>query len=116
MPDKRRPLLKIVEEHFIKWVVGLFLAGICSFTIFYFSTTYTLAQNTQNIENVSNKLDTIKEIPVLNSSKIINIERLIRHMEEDSNELQADFKEFQKQYNDDRKQIIEILIDIKRNQ
>ncbi len=109
MPDKRKPLLKIVEEHFIKWTTGLFLAGICSFVIFYFSTTYTLAQHSIQINNVSKKLDTIKSIPVLNENKILNIERIIKGIEEDS-------KEFQRQYNEDRKQIISILIDIKRNQ
>jgi hypothetical protein len=115
MATQRKPLLKIVEEHFIKWVIGLFTSGIVAFVIFYFNTEATLAQHSQEIHRVSEKIDTIGELPAVNTVKIQNMERQLNSIKTDGKELKTDFKDFQKKYDADRDRILMILLEIKEN-
>lgn len=115
MAAQRKPLLKIVEEHFIKWVLTLFTGGIVAFTLFYFNTESTLAQHSKEIHRVSEKIDTIGELPEINTLKIKNMERQIGVINENGKELKNDFKDFQKKYDADRDRILMILLEIKEN-
>lgn len=104
-----------VEDHIVKWLVGTFLTAIGAFILFYFDATYTLAQHSEKIQKVSNKIDTIGELPTVNTVKIHNIEGQLNSIKLDSKELKDDFKDFQKKYDADRDRILMILLEIKED-
>ena len=116
MTTSKKTAWQKVEEHIVKWLVGTFLTTICAFIVFYFDATYTLAQHSEKIEKVSRKIDTIGELPTVNTVKIHNIEGQLNSIKSDSKELKNDFKDFQKKYDVDRDRILMMLLEIKDRQ
>jgi len=106
--------IETLEEHLIKWLLGIFTTSIGVAIIFYFDATYTMAQNTRNIEEVKTIVKTIDKTPTLNTLKIHQVKKEMIEVKEDVKEIGNDFKEFQKKYDKDKDRIIELLMDIKR--
>jgi len=106
--------IETLEEHLIKWLLGIFTTSIGVAVIFYFDATYTMAQNTRNIEEVKTIVKTIDKTPTLNTLKIHQVKKEMIEVKEDVKEIGNDFKEFQKKYDKDKDRIIELLMDIKR--
>jgi len=123
MATSGKTIKKNIENHIIKWVLGLISIVFVASLTFYINTNVALAQNVINIEEVSGKIDEIGEIPAINTAKINRMEDQLgsikndaAEMKDDFKELRDDFKEFQKEYKDDHDQMMLILIDIKSNQ
>lgn len=106
--------IETLEEHLIKWLLGIFTTSIGVAVIFYFDATHTMAQNTKNIEEIKTTVKAIDKTPTLNTLKIHQIKKEIQDTKEDVKEIGNDFKEFQKKYDKDKDRIIELLMDIKR--
>ena len=106
--------IETLEEHLIKWLLGIFTTSIGVAVIFYFDATYTMAQNTKNIEEIKTTVKAIDKTPTLNTLKIHQVKKEMQEVKEDVKEIGNDFKEFQKKYDKDKDRIIELLMDIKR--
>lgn len=94
-----------LENHIVKWLIGSFLAIICTGIIFYFDTKNTFAQNTIKIDTISRKVSKIDNQPEINTLKINQLKSQVK-----------DIKEAVKEIKSDQKEIIKLLIDIKRKQ
>jgi septal ring factor EnvC (AmiA/AmiB activator) len=105
--------IETLEQHLIKWLLGIFTTSIGVAVIFYFNATHTMAQNSKDIKEVKAIVKTIDKTPTLNTLKIHQIKKEIQDTKEDVKEISTDFKEFQKQYSKDKDRIIELLMDIK---
>lgn len=101
--------IKTLEEHLIKWLVGVFLTSIGVAVAFYFNASYTMAQNTQKIDSVIVKVDKISNAPELNTLKI-------NQLSKELSEQKDIIKDFKTQYDRDKEVIIQLLLDIKRKQ
>ena len=103
-----------LEDNILKMVFGLFTAGVIAITTFYYTTNTALAQQSKDIEQVNKAIQRIDNTPELNTYKIRNLEVTNAEQKRDLKELRVDFKDFQKQYNNDREEIIKLLYEIKR--
>ena len=105
--------IETLEQHLIKWLLGVFTTSICVAVVFYFDASHTMAQNTSEIKEVKAIVKTIDKTPTLNTLKIHQIKKEIQETKDDVKEIGTDLKEFQKQYSKDKDRIIELLMDIK---
>jgi uncharacterized membrane protein len=96
-----------LEEHIVKWLIGVFLTSIGVAVTFYFNASHTMAQNTVKIEEVKQEVKKISNTPELNTLKInqLSVELL---------DQKGILKDFQGQYNRDKEIIIQLLLDIKK--
>ena len=105
--------IKTLEDHLVKWLIGTFLTSIGVAVAFYFNASYTMAQNTQDIKEISSIVKTIDKTPTLNTLKIHQVKSEMSEVKADVKELNRDFKDFQKEYREDKDRILELLIQIK---
>lgn len=103
-----------LEQHIVKWLLGLFTTSIVVAVIFYFEAKYTMAQNVQNIAKLSKEIEKIDNAPSINTLKINQANIKISEQSEAIRVLQQDLKDFKKQYDEDKDRIIELLFEIKR--
>lgn len=108
-----RNWIETLEQHLIKWLLGIFTTSIGVAVIFYFDATHTMAQNTVDIKEVKSIVKTIDKTPTLNTLKIHQIKKEIQETKDDVKDISNDLKEFQKQYSKDKDRIIELLMEIK---
>jgi len=103
-----------VENHLIKWLIGTAGATVLLAIAFYFNTNMVLAQNTESINSVKADMKTIKNVPVINQTKIENVERTIKELKVNQHEFQQETK---LSINDLRRQnlkMLELLYQIKQ--
>lgn len=105
--------IKTIEEHIVKWLLGLFTTSITVLVIFYFTTKSTLAQHTKDIKEVRLDINKIDNTPELNTLKINNVNKEVGETKSEVKEVKKDLKEFREQYSKDKEQIIRILYEIK---
>ena len=105
--------IETLEEHLIKWLLGIFTTSIGVAIIFYFDASHTMAQNTSEIKEVKAIVKTIDKTPSLNTLKIHQVKQEMIEVKADIKDIGTDLKEFQKQYSKDKDRIIELLMDIK---
>lgn len=103
---------KSVEDHIVKWLVGLFLGGIAAFVVFYFNVQFALGQQkdvNQRVEGKVNKIeakvDTMAAVPIIQAEKVRNLEEAVK-----------DIKKQQEKTDDKIDKIMTILLEIKGKQ
>lgn len=101
-----------IEGVIVKWLTGAVLTCLTGGIVFYFNVNSTLAQQSIDI----NKLKEVVEHSdnALNTWKINNLEVKTAEQNIDIKELKREFSEFQKKYNQDQKEILELLYLIKK--
>lgn len=107
--------LKTVKKTVIGWILGFFLTSCVGLTTFYFQTTYVTAQNKADIQQIRIDQKKIISVPVLNQSKIQNIEKDIDRIEKAQREIRKENKESNKEMRKEIQKMIELLYQI-RNQ
>jgi len=105
--------IETLEQHLIKWLLGIFTTSIGIAVVFYFDASHTMAQNTSDIREVKAIVKTIDKTPTLNTLKIHQVKKEMSEVKDEVKEVGNDLKEFQKQYIKDKDRIIELLMDIK---
>jgi len=100
--------LDTLEEHIVKWLIGVFLTSIGVAVTFYFNASHTMAQNTVRIEEVKQEVKKINNTPELNTLKINQLSTELLDQK-------GILKDFQAQYNRDKEIIIQLLLDIKKD-
>lgn len=106
--------LEELEQHLVKWLLGLFTTSIVVAVLFYFEAKYTMAQNVQKIDKLSKEIEKIDNAPSLNTLKINQANKQIGEQKKAIEVIQQDLKDFKKQYDADKDRIIELLFEIKR--
>jgi hypothetical protein len=101
-----------LEKDIVKWLVGLFLTGVGLSIPFYFTTTNTMAQHTQKLNDLTKVVESSDN--ALNTWKINNLEVKTVEQTKDIKDLTIEFQQFQKQYSKDREEILKLLYEIKR--
>jgi hypothetical protein len=101
-----------LEKDIVKWLVGLFLTGVGLSIPFYFTTTNTMAQHTQKLNDLTKVVESSDN--ALNVWKINKLEVTSQEQKADIKELKHEFTEFQKQYAKDREEILKLLYEIKK--
>lgn len=83
-----------VTSTFVKWFVGTALGCVTALVVFYFNTTYVLAQNVKDTTSnsvtlikVVDELNNLKLTPKLNAQKIKNIESDVIDLKEGQKEI-----------------------------
>jgi len=81
--------MDIITQTVAKWLIGTIGTCIIALVVFYFNTTYVLAQNVKDTAKVTSQvgrlyseLATIKLTPKLNAEKIRNIEKDIKELKD----------------------------------
>jgi len=117
MNDKEeKDLIQGAKKTIVNWLVLFFLGSCVGLTAFYFSTTYITAQNSNDIQEL--KLD-VKEIsktgqaPAFNTLKINQLRKEVADNKEQTKIILTDLKAFQKQYDEDQKDLFKLLLEIK---
>lgn len=103
-----------LEQHLVKWLLGLFTTSIVVAVVFYFEAKYTMAQNVQKIDKLSKEIEKIDNAPSLNTLKINQANAKISEQSEAIKGVQQDLKDFKKQYDTDKDRIINLLFEIKQ--
>ncbi len=101
-----------LEMHLVKYLLGLFLMGVGLSVSFYFTTSNTMAQHSQKLEDLTKIVE--QSDNALNTWKINSLEVKTVEQTKDIKDLTVEFKEFQKQYTKDREEILKLLYEIKR--
>ena len=101
-----------VEQAFAKWIGGALGVGLITSIMFYTSTNQTLAQQSEDIKKLKTTVEGSDN--ALNTWKINQLEVKTSEQGKDVKDLAVEFKEFQRQYNKDREEILKLLYEIKR--
>jgi len=98
-----------VEQHIIKWMIGIALASILTAVTFYFNTNYVMGQavdtnleQSKDIKLIKDDLQKIKTIPVINQQQIQSIKKDVARIEKATDKM-----------NDKIDKMMELLIGIK---
>ena len=115
MNNKEKPSRwQRLENHLVKWLVGLAGTSICVAVGFYFNTNYVMAQNTKDIKELKTEVQKVTNVPVLNQSKIKNIEKELREFKVTQKENHKENKEALKEMRKEQQKMMELLYQIKR--
>ena len=112
--SEERELIRTAKNKAVSVVVGAFLLGAFTITIFYFTSTNTMAQHTAQIKNLEGEVKKVTTVPVLNQSEITNIKKDVARIEHKQEE---NHKENKAAISDLRRQnlkILELLYQIKQ--
>jgi len=112
--SEERQLIKDAKSTFIKWIIGTILTAIVGLTAFYFNTSYVIAQNTSDIKEIKTEVKKVTTVPVLNQSKIKNIEKELKEFKERQKENHKENKEALKEMRKEQQKMMELLYQIKR--
>ena len=116
MNDKEeKELISSAKKSVINAIIGVVISGIVAFTVFYFSTKYTVAQNTSGIKELNQEVKKITTVPQLNQEQIKFIQKELAEFKQQYKE---NHKEDKAAIDDLRKQnqkMIELLYQIKNS-
>jgi len=108
---EKKTVWENVEQHIIKWMVGIALASILTAVTFYFNTNYVMAQNsdtnreqTKDIKVIKEQIQIIKTVPVVNQQQIQSIKKDVARIEKATDKM-----------NDKIDKMMELLVVIKNN-
>lgn len=94
MNNDKNPIWKIVETHLIKWMLGIATGGIVVAVVFYFNTSYVMAQNTEtnkkqakDISKIKDDVESIKTVPTLNQKDITQVKKDVDRIEKKTDKI-----------------------------
>lgn len=102
-----------LENHLIKWLIGLATTSIVVAVGFYFNTNIVLAQNTKKIDSLEVEVKKVTTVPVLNQTKIKNIEKELKEFKATQKENHQENKESLKEMRKQQLKMMELLYQIK---
>lgn len=114
--QEEKELIKTTKNTIIKTIISVFAACVVGLTGFYYTSTLTLAQHTEKIEQHSKELKKVTTVPVLNQSKIKNIEKDVARIEKKIDNNNEETKESIKELRKQNMKVLELLYQIKQNQ
>ncbi len=113
--NQKQSRWQTLENHLVKWLLGLATTSIVVAVGFYFNTSYVLAQNTSDILELKTEVKKVTTVPVLNQNKIKNIEKELKEFKEAYKENHKESKESIKEMRKEQQKMLEVLYQI-RNQ
>ena len=112
--NKKSTVWEKVESHLIKWLIGTAGASVLLAIGFYFNTNIVMAQHTESIKAVQADMKTIKNVPVINQTKIENVERTIKELKVNQHEFQQETKLSIEDLRRQNLKMLELLYQIKQ--
>ena len=114
MNDKEeKDLINSTKKTIIGTVVSAVFTLAIGATVFYFNTTHVTAQNTSDIQDLTDEVRKISTVPALNQNKIKNIEKDVARIESNQNKHHKENKESIKEIRKEQQKILELLYQIK---
>lgn len=115
MNDKEeKDLIQTTRKSIITTVVSIFFASILGLTAFYYTSTNTLAQHSDKIKSLETEVKKVTTVPVLNQTKIENIEKELSEFKEQYKDDTKEQKEAVKELRKQTQKMLELLYQIKQ--
>ena len=112
--SEERELIRTAKNKAVSVVVGAFLLGAFTITIFYFTATNTMAQHSAQINELETEIKKVTTVPVLNQNKIKNIQKELKELKEHQKEFQLETKVSIKEMRKEQLKMLELLYQIKQ--